>query len=220
MILQIFTLTLDPAHPVHDTAPDLRGFFDAKLAGYTKLHRDEAGTFIHRYPVLQSRTIGNVFTVTGVNEGARVLKTICNEQKEIRQGTGIFRVTGNSTAINNEEFGITDTPRSYEFVTPWLAFNQESYKKFYTLKGKEERDGFVQKILVKNISSVSKALGCDLTGEIACTTNLHFQKDRLNGVSVMAFTGKFQVNFLIPDYLGIGRSVSHGFGAVKKVTKG
>jgi len=33
----------------------------------------------------------------------------------------------------------------------------------------------------------------------------------------MCFIGTFSVNFEIPDYWGIGKSVSRGFGPVKKI---
>jgi len=45
---------------------------------------------------------------------------------------------------------------------------------------------------------------------------MHFQKERIGGAPVIALTGKFSLPFFIPDYLGIGRFVSLGFGAVKK----
>ena len=53
--------------------------------------------------------------------------------------------------------------------------------------------------------------------QLSVDTNLHFQKDRLKGASVMTFTGKFQVNFQIPEYLGIGKSVSQGYRAVRRI---
>ena len=34
---------------------------------------------------------------------------------------------------------------------------------------------------------------------------------------MLVFFGKFEVNFKIPDYLGIGKSVSRGFGTVKRL---
>lgn len=216
MILQTFTLTLDPANL---TAQELRGFFAAKLAEYTRLHPDEAGTFTYRYPVIQYKILGKVPTVIGINEGARVLRPIVDESQEIRLGTGTCTITGRDTAIREEAFGIADTLIPYEFATPWLAFSQENYKKFYKLKGKEERDGFVRKVLARDIGSVARALGCEIPAPIQCETNLHFQKCREDGVSVMAFTGKFQANFQIPEHLGIGRSVSHGFGAVQPIVK-
>ena len=42
-------------------------------------------------------------------------------------------------------------------------------------------------------------------------------KNRLKDVNVMAFVGRFQANFLIPDYLWLGKSVSRGFGVVMHV---
>ena len=34
---------------------------------------------------------------------------------------------------------------------------------------------------------------------------------------MLVFFGKFSVNFEIPDYWGIGKSVSRGFGTVKRI---
>ena len=39
----------------------------------------------------------------------------------------------------------------------------------------------------------------------------------LKGQKMLGFTGTFKTNFIIPDHLGLGKSVSRGFGVVKKV---
>jgi hypothetical protein len=36
-------------------------------------------------------------------------------------------------------------------------------------------------------------------------------------IILFGFLGTFSINFEIPDYWGIGKSVSRGFGTVKKV---
>jgi len=218
MILHTFTLTLGSTRPIHGTAPELRGFFATKFTEYIELHQHDADKFVYRYPVVQYKMINNVPTVIGINEGAEVLKKIYDEYQEIRLGANTYQIVERGIALKDEEFGISDKIRSYEFATPWLALNQENYKRFYALKGNEERDEFVRKILIGNIISMSKSLGYEVPAQIKCDTNLHFQKDRLKDVSVMTFTGKFHVNFLIPDFLGIGKSVSRGFGAVKQRT--
>ena len=43
-------------------------------------------------------------------------------------------------------------------------------------------------------------------------------RDRYKGIPVMGFTGEFRVNFKIPDFFGLGKGVSQGFGVVKRVT--
>jgi hypothetical protein len=42
-------------------------------------------------------------------------------------------------------------------------------------------------------------------------------KVNLKDKSVTGFTGIFQTNFCLPDYLGIGESVSRGFGAMRRM---
>jgi len=218
MILHTFTLTLGSTCPIHGTAHELRGFFATKFTEYTELHQHNADKFIYRYPVVQYKMIGNTPMVIGINEGAEVLKQIYDEYQEIRLGANTYQIVERGITVKDEEFGISDKIRTYDFVTPWLALNQENYRKFYTLKGKEERDEFVRKILIGNIISMSKSMGYEVPGQIKCDANVHFRKDRLKDVSVMTFTGKFYANFLIPDYLGIGKSVSRGFGAVKQLS--
>jgi hypothetical protein len=217
MILHTFTLTLGSTRPIHGSAHELRGFFATKFNEYAELHQHNADKFIYRYPVVQYKMIGNVPTVIGINEGAGVLKQIYDEYDEIRLGENTYQIVERGIAVRDEEFGLSEKIHSYEFVTPWLALNQENYRKFYTLKGKAERDEFIRKILIGNIISMSKSLGYDVPGRINCDARVRFRKDRLKDVSVMAFTGGFCANFLIPDYLGIGKSVSRGFGAVKQI---
>jgi hypothetical protein len=156
-------------------------------------------------------------TVIGINEGALFLKQFADANRELQIGPDTYRIAEHDISIRDEEFGISETIHSYEFATPWLALTQENYKKFYKLTGKPARDDFVRKILIDNITTLSKSLGYEVPAPITCDANLHFQKDRLDGVSVMTFTGKFQVNFEIPEYLGIGKSVSQGYGAVRRI---
>jgi len=217
MILHTFTLTLGSTRPIHGSAHELRGFFATKFNEYTELHHHNADKFIYSYPLVQYKMIGNVPTVIGINEGAEILKKIFDDYQEIRLGENIYQIVERGISLKDEEFGISEKIRSYEFVTPWFALNQENYRRYYALKGTPERDEFIRKILIGNLISMSKSLGYEVPGQIKCDAQVQFRKDRLKDVSVMAFTGKFQANFLIPDLLGIGKSVSRGFGAMRQL---
>ena len=217
MILHTFTLTLGTARPISSSDHELQGFFTTKFHEFIKLHQHNAGKFIYRYPVVQYKMIGNAPTVIGINEGAEFLKQIFDDCREIRPGENTYQIVERGISLKDEVFGISDKIHAYEFVTPWLALNQENYRKFYTLKGKHERDDFMRKILAGNILSMAKSLNYDVPSQIKCDAHVHFRKDRLDNVGVMVFTGKFQANFQIPDLLGIGKSVSRGFGAVRQL---
>lgn len=217
MILHTLTLTLGSTRPIHGSASELRGFFATRFNEYTELHQHDADRFVYRYPVVQYKIIRDVPTVIGINEGAEVLKQIYDEYQEIRLGANTYQVVERSISLKDEEFGISDAVRSYEFVTPWLALNQENYHTFYRLKSNEERDVFLQKTLTGNILSMSKSFHYQVPGRISCDLSVMVRKDHLKDVRVMTFTGTFQTNFIIPDYLGLGKSVSRGFGAVRQL---
>ncbi|MDD3175568.1 MAG: CRISPR-associated endonuclease Cas6 [Candidatus Nanoarchaeia archaeon] len=36
-------------------------------------------------------------------------------------------------------------------------------------------------------------------------------------MEILAFKGDFKINFILPDYIGLGKSVSRGYGNVRKV---
>ena len=217
MILRTITLTIGSSRPGPNPAEELRELFAAQFNEYARLHRQDAAAFIHRYPVVQYRMIGTVPTVTGINEGAEFLRHISRENPEIRMGENTYHFVERDALIREEEFGISDRAHFYEFVTPWLALSQEQYRKFYTLKGKPARDAFVKKILTGALQSMASSLNDTVPRPITCEPNLHFQKDRFDGAGIMVFTGKFQADFMIPDLLGIGKSVSRGFGAVRQL---
>jgi len=65
---------------------------------------------------------------------------------------------------------------------------------------------------------MSKSLDYQVPDTIKCDVRVKIRKMRLKDVNLMAFIGGFNVNFIIPDYLGIGKSVSRGFGAVKQLS--
>ncbi len=216
MILRTFSLTLEPKNPVRFSLDELRAFLLRELAEYLRLHPDKADGFIHRYPVVQCRQIKNTLMVMGINEGAEFLKHWSDEGNEIGTAENTCTIREKSPALQEEEFGVSRTPQSYEFITPWLPFSQENNRKFYLLKGKEERDAFIRTMLVGNIFTLSKSLGYIVPGPVTADINMHFQKERIDGASVITLSGKFSLPFVIPDYLGIGRFVSAGYGVVHK----
>ena len=78
----------------------------------------------------------------------------------------------------------------------------------------------LERILVGNIISMSKGLGYTVPRKIEANIfDLRETHTKLKGTPILGFKGTFSVNFEIPDYWGIGKSVSRGFGTVKRVEK-
>ena len=219
MILPIFTVTLDPSNPLQFSVDELRSFFYKKLAEYTELHKDSTPGYIHRYPVVQCKQIKGLLMVIGVGQGAYLLQEISGGKQGLGNGETTCAISGRDPEIRNEVFGISDKIHTYEFLTPWLALNQQNAKKFYDLKGKPERDAFMQKILTGHLGTLAKSIDYDLPAPLSCESRVRFRRERIHRENVMVFLGTFQTNLTIPDYLGIGQSVSAGFGTIRRTVQ-
>ena len=106
----------------------------------------------------------------------------------------------------------------YRFISPWLALNEKNYEIF---KGASltERRTLLTSILIGNLLSISKNLGYEVPDTIRVEIELHPLKVFYKNIPLIGFKGLFESNFQIPDYLGVGKAVSHGFGTVKLVEK-
>ncbi len=217
MILPVFTLTLKPANPLQFSLEEFRAFLAEKLAAYTRLCKDSAGTCIYRYPAVQCKQIKSMLMVIGISQGAALLREISESGKELGTGKDTCMIIGQDPEVRNEAFGISDKIHTYEFLTPWLALNQQNAKKFYDLKGKPERDAFMQKILAGNLTTLAKSLDYGFPSPLTCESRVRFKRERIHHENIMVFLGTFRTNLQIPDFLGIGQSVSRGFGTIRYI---
>jgi hypothetical protein len=217
MILPVFTLVLQPANPLHFSLYELRTFFTRQLTDHARLHLHSSAAGIYRYPVIQCKHVKNRLLVIGISQGADLLWALSLSSQELLMGESTCTIVERDHEIRNETVGISETLQRYEFLTPWLALNQQNAKKFYDLEGKPERDAFMQKILTGSISTFAKSIDCDLPAPLMCRSKVRFRRERIHDENVMVFLGTFATNLRIPDYLGIGQSISQGFGTIRSV---
>lgn len=218
MNLLLFTLTLETDRPMEGTAAQLRGYFATKFNEYLLLHQHLADRFLYRYPLVQYKFIDGRPVLLGINEGAEVLQEIFGQYHEVRLGGTTYPIVEQQLSVREEPFGLSDQFIRYEFATPWFGLNQENYVRFYQQPNDEARHEFLNRTLIGNLLSLSKGVGYTVPGRIKCDSRLAAGKGRLKDTNVIEFRGRFYTNFMIPDYMGIGKSVSRGFGAVRKVS--
>jgi len=219
MILPIFTITLEPANPLQFSLPGFRADLARQLAEYQATGQSgiPAEKMIHRYPAILCKQVKNDLMVIGICQGAGFLKHLVEEHAGIIPGKNSCTVATRDGEIRDGEFGITGTMYEYEFLTQWLALNQQHAKKFYDLKGKPARDAFLQNILTAHLTTRAKSLDYLPDDPITCLPHVRFIRERIDRENVIVFLGKFRTNLCIPDYLGIGQSVSQGYGTIRRI---
>lgn len=198
------------------TASQLRGFFATKFQEYVLLHHHNPDGLVYQYPLIQYKMLAGVPTVLGINEGAEVLVEIFNEYDSLDLGSKRYRICEKRVSYQDQEVEWTESPILYRFLTPWVALNQVNYLRYYEMKDFLERNTFLGKTLVGNLLSFSKTLGYTVPNTLVCGVSMKPVKVSMKGVHLMGFTGSFSVNFKMPDLLGLGKSVSRGFGTVQR----
>jgi len=167
---------------------------------------------------VQYKIVEDKHIVIGINEGAKVLKQIYDKCDEIQLGEHKYNITEKGISIKDLEVGFSDKFHKYVFLSPWFALNEENFPK-YLKAGPEERQEMLRRILRNNILSMSAGVGNPVKkdDEIKVDVKPKETRSRFKGKEMFSFRGEFVVNFIIPDLLGLGKSVSRGFGTVKSI---
>jgi len=180
-------------------------------------NHDEKGNPIYRYPLIQFKLIEKTPAIIAITDKAvKIFAEIFMKLDRIVIEDTVIPVFEKDLKVEEVEFGYSDEIFMYEFASPWIGLNQKNFKK-YNDAGNDEKNEILKKIMTGNILSMAKHLDCWLSRDqkIKIDHKLKEIKVNLKDKSMTAFTGIFKTNFYLPDYLGIGKSVSRGFGTVK-----
>lgn len=192
----------------------LRGYIANKYNHYL-LHNHLGDKMLFKYPKVQYKVIDGKPILLGINEGAMLVVNIGLDNEEIIIDDLKIPIESQEIIKKDVAFGEIDDYKHYKFITPWLALNESNYTK-YISSNQIEREEILKKTLIGNIISMCKGIGYTVTHELKCWLNVYECEVNFKGVKMIGFKGDFKINFNIPEYLGIGKSVSRGFGTVKE----
>jgi len=200
----------------------IRGFIGNLFRDYDLIHNHDVATGKpkYRYPLIQFKLINNTPAVVAVTDRAvDIFSEIFLKMDKIVIDEITIPVFEKDLQIEEVEFTYSSETFMYEFVAPWIGLNQKNYQKYIIAKTNAERNEILKRALIGNILSMSKYLDYWLGQYQKLHANLQVREKTVNLKTkpMIGFTGIFKTNFIIPDYLGIGKSVSRGFGTVRRV---
>jgi hypothetical protein len=198
--------------------PFFRGAVAGQFKQFDMLHNhSEDGRVIYRYAAVQFKTDKKKPLIYAVGRRAiEIFKPIFLNIEKINLNGREYNTIQKEFIIKNENTGIVNEQVVYNFKSAWIALNQVNYLKYKTLSAEEKRS-MLKRIAVNNIIGFSKYIQYTVPEKIFIELKLKPISVMLKGEKMIGFTGFIKTNFLLPDGIGIGKSISRGYGIVEKV---
>lgn len=220
MKYNIVKLSLKTDKPISATPSKVRGFIGNEYNEFSLLHNHiNDGKFMFNYPLVQYKIIDGMIVIIGIDEGGEILKKITPELDTLNLDKK-YEITEKFLHEKEEDIKPSSDEKHYKFVTPWLGLNQKNYKQYANYNSWKDKKDLINKIIVGNILSMSKGLGIVVNKRLFAKTHLNEKIVQYKGVKMNAFMGEFKIHYDIPDYFGIGKGVSQGFGCVNQIYDG
>ncbi len=213
-IIRVVSAVIITDRPVAEPASMLRGYIGGKFPEYTLLHNHQNDGYDYRYPLVQYKLLEGAPVILGIEDGGDILMKILPGIESLQLANNLYNVLETKITTRKHVIQQLDTLKNYKFATPWLGLNQENYEKYIQATDWKNRKGLLNSILLGNILSMCKGLGIKIEERINLQTHLDNANVHYKGVLHKAFMGNFRVNFELPEFFGLGKGVSQGFGVV------
>lgn len=182
-------------------------------------NHNKDNTFRYDYPLIQYKRINGNAAIIFIERGTDKIIDFINNNKDIadignRKTTlEIEKVDANDTIVQIWESEFTYSIRKY------LPLNKINYEKYIQTDDIIEKYQILENVLVGNILSFAKGMGIYFNNKIKVTI---LQVDepkvyRFKNIKMMGFDIRFKSNVSLPDYIGLGKGVSIGFGMIKRL---
>ncbi len=175
--------------------------------------------FLYGYPVIQYKRIGKNPTIICIDYGVDEIHHLFNKQNlEIKIGER--PVTLAVKNLNMQQYTMQVWEKTFRFrLYNWLALSQENFEKYKVITDDLAKTTFLEAILIGNILSFAKGIKWDVDkpislriDEIQNSKVVPYKKQKLLAMDI-----SFRCNVSLPDYIGLGKGVSLGFGTVSQI---
>lgn len=177
--------------------------------------------FHHRYPLIQYKKNGIQPVIICLEDGVDEL------YKLFQQKNWDLYIIGTRLPLKIDEMKLQTLTlkvngqlHHYELIN-WQGLNSRNYSIYQSLLSMADKIAFLEKILIGNILSFAKGLDWFINDQIFLTIqNIEPPKPKqFKGTTVMTFNIRFCVNMSLPDWIGLGKGASVGFGMVRLLNR-
>ena len=200
--------------------PKFRGAVISSLKQKNVLfHNHLENKYRYAYPLIQYKRIHQKAAIVCVGDGLKAIHEL------FASDNFLFLIGGNKVEmkmdyarIYDNDILISDKSLFYR-IQNWLPLNSANYTMFQNTDNLIEKIQILERVLIGNILSFLKGVGIHLEEHIELhITDISDQMPTTyKGVKLMAFDIEFKANLTLPQYIGIGKNASVGYGMLTNI---
>lgn len=199
--------------------PQFRGAV-AQKAGreHVLFHNHKGEKLRHRYPLIQYKIHSGRPAVSCIEQGVDEIHHFFSQPDwTVRIGQRTQELSIEKLHVNQITLQVWDKQFRYTLIN-WLALNPANFKKYNEIKNEQEQKQFLAKLLTGNILSFAKGVDWHIDKQVETKIEQITRRKilRHKGVKLTAFDLDFSSNVFLPDFIGLGKGASHGFGTIKQ----
>lgn len=185
----------------------------------TSFHNHTKKGYLYRYPTIQYKVMDGHVCLIGMGESAfSVMQLAGKFPCEILIGKQkmVFHVL--DCRLVPYEPIIEDAPKLYQ-LSQYIALTGENFTKYHSMIALTDKITLVEQIITGNILSFLKGIGYHAADciEVAITRFSELREKSYKQVNFNVFDVQFVSNIVLPEAIGLGKSVSVGFGVLTKL---
>ena len=176
---------------------------------------------IYRYPLIQYKVTDKKASLVCLNEATEDIHYLLRQRSfDFRIGKEFVKYEIEDVRLKYEKIQTWDQDIRYNILN-WMALNQENYAIYQDFRSLADKLAFLENLLEKHIRIFMEAMHAD--EPIPLRVNIEEMKGdkyiEYKDIFHLTFSMNFSTNLSIPNYVGLGKGVSVGFGNIKKLSE-
>lgn len=203
----------------HTPISAFRGAVIEKVGRENLLFHNHLGDekFIYKYPLIQYKKIGKQAAIFCIDEGVvEIHKLFAHRNWTIKINEHPVTLSVDRLDMKTTNINIWEKTFDYSLWN-WQALNEDNWPKYLHLDSMMAKVAMLEKILTANILSFAKGINWHIEQPVKVVIrDVKLERDiRMKDIKVRTFEVDFRTNVYLPDFMGLGKGVSKGFGVLR-----
>lgn len=181
-------------------------------------HNHLNNEFLYKYPLIQYKRNYDKPVIICIEKGVDEIHNFFeNKQEGLIIGDRTYNLKISKLRMNQFNMQVWDKSFNY-YLRNWLALNQKNFNEFKNIDSEIGQIEFLEKILTGNILSFAKGINWHLDKELKVRIKEIKQRKIISVKNIKreAFSLVFTTNAFLPNFIGLGRNASLGYGVVRE----